>query len=152
MAKKESKKKTESGNISIGGSIGSGAAVGHGTSVKADNIAGRDIIIGANAKDITDAFAQLYAAIEAKSFPSETAAQDVREAVEIIEAENEKGEEANEKVVRLSFRTLARMAPDILDVAIATFANPLLGISTVVKKIAEKAEAETKGDDENKTE
>jgi hypothetical protein len=145
---KKGKKKQESGSILIGGSVGPGTAVGHGASVKADNIAGRDIIIGANAKDISDAFAHLYAAIEAKSFPSEAAAQEVREAVEIIEAENEKGQEANEKVVRLSFRTLAQMAPDILEVAVATFTSPLLGISMIVKKIAEKAKAEAEGEDQ----
>lgn len=149
MAKKVSKRKAEPGSISIGGNVGPGTAVGHTASVKADNIAGRDIIMGTDVKDITDAFAQLYAAIEAKPFPSETAAQEVREAVEIIEAENEKGDNADERVIRLSFRTLAQMAPDILEVAIATFTNPLLGISIVVKKIAEKARAEAKGEGES---
>jgi hypothetical protein len=147
MAKKASMKKAESGNISIGGNVGPGTAVGYGASIKSDNIAGRDIIVGTSVKDITAALAQLYMAIEAKSFPSETAAQEVREAVEIIEAENEKGQEANEKVVRMSFRTLAQMAPDIWEVAIATFTNPMLGISTVVKKIAERAKLEASGRD-----
>lgn len=42
----------------------------------------------------------------------------------------------------MSSRTLAQMAPDILEEAIATFVNLALGISMVVKKIAEKSEAE----------
>jgi hypothetical protein len=141
MTTEADKKEPAPGSISIGGNVGPGTAIGSGASVKAANIAGRDIIIGSNAQDVAAAFAQLYAAIAAKPFPTETAAQEVREAVEIIEAENEKGDEANEKVVRMSFRTLAQMAPDILEVAIATFINPALGISLVVKKIAEKAKA-----------
>ena len=43
----------------------------------------------------------------------------------------------------MSLKTLALMAPDIWDVAVATFTNPILGISTVVKKIAEKAKNQT---------
>lgn len=133
------------GNIYISGNVGSGAAVGHGASVKANNIAGRDIHIDTDAKTVADAFARIYAAIEAKSFPFEGTAQEVREAVEVIEAENEKGEEANEKVIRLSFRTLAHMAPAIWDVAVATFTDPLLGVGAVVKKIATKVKAEAQG-------
>lgn len=142
MGEKESKNQVQLGSIHIGGNVGPGAAIGMNASVKATNIAGRDINIGSNAQDVSAAFAQIYAAVDARSFPTETVAQEVREAVEIIEAENEKGDEANEKVVRMSFRTLAQMAPDILEVAIATFINPALGISMVVKKIAEKAKAE----------
>lgn len=142
MTTEEEKGKGPSGIISITGGVGPGGAVGPGASVKAKNIAGRDIIIGTNAKDVADAFAQIYAAIDTKSFPPGVDAQEVREAVEIIEAENDKGDDASEKIVRMSFRTLAQMAPDILEVAIATLANPMLGISMVVKKIAEKAKEE----------
>jgi hypothetical protein len=130
------------GNIYIGGNIGPGAAIGPGASVQAQNIAGGDVHIDIDAKQIVNAFTHIYAAIEAKSFPSETMAQEVREAIEIIEAENEKGEKANEKVIRLSFRILIMMAPDIRDVAVATFTNPLLEVSTAVKKAAEKTRME----------
>lgn len=147
MTTEADKKEPVPGSISIGGNVGPGAAIGAGASVSATNIAGRDINIGTNAQDVAAAFAQIYAAIAARPFPTETDAQEVREAVEIIEAENEKGDEANEKVIRLSFRTLAQMAPDILEVVVATFANPMLGISLVVKKIAEKAKTGEAGND-----
>jgi hypothetical protein len=137
---------TQMGSITTSGSVGPGAAIGPGASVQAQNIAGGDIQTGIDAKKIADAFTHIYAAIEAKSFSSETAAQEVREAVEIIEDENEKAEEANEKVIHLSFRTLALMAPDIWEVAVMTLTNPVLGVSTVVKKIAEKAKAEAGGE------
>ncbi len=38
------------------------------------------------------------------------------------------------------------MAPDILDVVVATLGNPLAGIGVAIKKIAEKAKEETAGD------
>lgn len=37
------------------------------------------------------------------------------------------------------------MAPDILDVVVATLGNPLAGIGGAVKKIAEKAKEESAG-------
>jgi hypothetical protein len=128
--------------IHIHGDVGPGAAIGPGSKVEAENIAGRDIITDAMADTITKPFASIYVAIDARSFPSKEDAQDTREIVEVIEAENKKGEEANEEVVRMGLRALARMAPDIWEVIVATLANPVLGISTVVKKIAEKAKAE----------
>jgi hypothetical protein len=41
------------------------------------------------------------------------------------------------------FRNIARMAPDVLDVVVATLGNPLAGLGVAVKKIAEKAKEET---------
>ena len=42
------------------------------------------------------------------------------------------------------FRNFARMAPDVLDVIVATLRNSLAGLGVAVKKIAEKAKEETK--------
>ena len=55
---------------------------------------------------------------------------------------------ANQKPVEESslsrhFRNIARMAPDILDVVVATLGNPLAGLGVAVKKIAEKAKEDT---------
>jgi hypothetical protein len=36
------------------------------------------------------------------------------------------------------------MAPDLLDMLVATLANPLTGLGVAVKKIAEKAKEEVK--------
>ena len=35
-------------------------------------------------------------------------------------------------------RNIARMAPDVLDVVVATLANPLAGLGVAAKKLAEK--------------
>jgi hypothetical protein len=41
------------------------------------------------------------------------------------------------------FRNIARMAPDLLDVIVATLTNSLAGLGVAVKKIADKAREET---------
>ena len=41
------------------------------------------------------------------------------------------------------FRNIARIAADVLDVVVATLANPLAGLGVAIKKIAEKAKEET---------
>jgi hypothetical protein len=60
--------------------------------------------------------------------------------VEQIARELEKGPQADAGRVERLFNTIAAMAPDILEVAIATLVNPLAGIGLVAKKIGDKAQ------------
>ncbi len=53
-------------------------------------------------------------------------------------------EKVEERFFSRRFRNIARIAPDILDVVMATFWNPLAGLGVAVKKIAETAKEETK--------
>ncbi len=64
--------------------------------------------------------------------------------VEKLEKEASKGDSAGENKVRAWFRFLAEMAPDIGEVAVNTFANPIAGVSTVFKRVAERAKEERK--------
>ncbi len=59
--------------------------------------------------------------------------------------EAEKGEEADPSRIERLINTLSAMAPDILDVAVATLGNPLAGIGMVIKKIGEKAKVSREG-------
>jgi hypothetical protein len=43
------------------------------------------------------------------------------------------------------FRNIARMAPDLLNVVVATLTSLLAGLGVAAQKIAEKAKAETGG-------
>jgi hypothetical protein len=52
----------------------------------------------------------------------------------------QKGELADRRNVQQWFGFLASTAPDIFEVAVATFVNPIKGISKVFMKIAEKAQ------------
>jgi hypothetical protein len=60
-------------------------------------------------------------------------------AVTALAAEARKGEQASESQVQKWLDFLARTAPDAWDVAIDTFSNPVKGIGTVFKKLAERA-------------
>ena len=61
--------------------------------------------------------------------------------VKKIEAEAAKGEEADQSKLERWIRTLAKMAPDIVEVMAASLAGPVAGFSVVFKKIVERANA-----------
>ena len=59
--------------------------------------------------------------------------------VKKIEAEAAKGEEADKAKLERWIRTLAKMAPDIVEVMAASLAGPVAGFTVVFKKIVERA-------------
>lgn len=59
--------------------------------------------------------------------------------VEEVVKEAEQGEKANPTRIERLLNSLSAMAPDILDVVIATIKNPLSGIGLVIEKIRDKA-------------
>lgn len=139
--KKSSKAKTTNtknaggNNVSIGGSVnGSNIVTGNNNRVSLTH--------GASADEVANAFATIFAAVQAKAeSPEKVMAQT---AVQGLEAEASKGEEAQEGNVQKWIEILENMAPDIWEVAVDTFTNPIKGLSTVFKKVAEKAKAESK--------
>lgn len=122
-------------NVSIGGSVsGSNIVTGNNNRVTLTH--------GASADEVAKAFSTIFAAIQAKAeSPEKVMAQT---AVQGLEAEASKGEEAQEGNVQKWIEILGNMAPDIWEVAVDTFTNPIKGLSTVFKKVAEKAKAESK--------
>jgi hypothetical protein len=111
------------------------------------NIAGGDIstqqTIGLSRAEIDRLFDPLYTAIEnrAETSPSEKAdlKVEVKEIQSAITEAVQNNEKVNEAFLLRRFRNIARMAPDILDVVIATLDSPLVGLGVAVKKIVEKA-------------
>ncbi len=103
---------------------------------------GRDKIVqsGASADEIATAFLKLYKGIEKIKDADERS--ETQEIVKKLEAEARKGEQADEKKVQRWFTFLAGMSEDVWDVAITTFANPILGVGKVFQKIAQKAKEE----------
>jgi hypothetical protein len=73
--------------------------------------------------------------------------REIRDQVNQIKAEAAKGETANPNKLERWVQSLARMAPDIVDVMAASLGGPLSGFTAVIQKIAArvKAEAENKG-------
>jgi len=110
----------------------SNVAIGKGNRISVTN--------GISAEEIAKAFAPLLQAVQAKPESPEKAL--AQTAIQGLEAEAAKGEDADEGKVQTWFDHLGNMAPDILEVAVDTFTNPIKGISTVFKKVAERAKAE----------
>ena len=61
--------------------------------------------------------------------------------VKKIEVEAAKGQAADKTKLERWVRTLAKMAPDVLEVMAASLAGPVAGFSLVFKKIVERARA-----------
>jgi hypothetical protein len=90
--------------------------------------------------EIIHIFAKLMQ--EANALPEGSERGVAQSAVEELEAEAHKGEEADENTVREWLNFLLEAAPDVWQVAVDTFINPIKGLSTVFQKVAERAKAE----------
>ena len=78
-----------------------------------------------------------------KKLPTRPA--NVQEQVKKIEKEAAKGEKADPAKLEGSLVKLARMAPDILDVILASLGGPVTGFTALFKKIADRAKATSTG-------
>ena len=128
---------------SKGVAVGSGA---QGMSIEgnSDTVvqSGRDALVEQHDASIHEneaiikAFDGLYQALaKIPESPNKTVAE---QAINGLKTEAEKGDEADEQTVNQWFGLL-QMLPDIGEVAIRTFINPIDGLSTVFQKIAHKA-------------
>ena len=132
----------------------SGIKVGNISGVSGNvNIAGRDITThqtagGLSVTEIKQLFEQLYTAIESNTKTSPADNEDLKAEVEEIQSKVTEAVQENKQVeesfLSRRFRNIARVAPDVLDVVVATLGNPLAGLGVAVKKIAEKAKEDTK--------
>lgn len=97
---------------------------------------------GMDASAVAQAFEDFYAKIAQEQDLAPEDKADVRAELEDVAAELQKGEAADESFIRRRLRNVKRMAPDIFEVVVATFANPVKGLGLVAKKIADKMKAE----------
>jgi len=128
--------KVERDKISVS-DVGNGSAVAAG--------AGATATVGISGPEAAKFFDTVFQQIEKNARLSEAERHEARETVELIQAEAEKGDKASEKALNYYFRILGKMAPDILEVAIAAASNPLLAVAVIAKKVAEKAKQEASG-------
>jgi hypothetical protein len=120
-----------------------GAYVGGDVTVTNGDFVGRDKTIvhhnaGADPVAIARAFATLYDRVAEQPRLSPQTKADVKDDLRDVEQELKKGDDADESFIRRRLRNVRRMAPDILEVVLATFVNPLLGLGVMAKKIAKK--------------
>lgn len=109
------------------------------------NVQNSQIVTGDyNRLDAAYKFASIFPQIEDHSNLSATDKSDLKTELRTFEDEDKKGPESNEGFLAQKLRNVRRIAPDILDVAIATIANPAAGFGTIAKKVAEKVRNEVK--------
>ena len=128
---KTSKIHTGDNSIAIGGSV-SGSNV----------VLGNNNTVTNQALNISVVFSPIYRAVDENPKLSPAEKADVKAEITDVEKEIQKGDQADESGVTRHLRNIQRMAPDILDVAVATLGNPLAGLGMVAKKIAEKMAGE----------
>ena len=140
-----------------GGAGQSGGIGGAGSTVTISSVGG-DVVGGDKTTTTTTtitsgidatALAQLVAAFKGIETKIDTRPPDptvdkgeLKETVKKVEEEVKKGEEANPTKVERWLKFLGDMAPDILQVTAATLANPVMGLSLAIKKIADKAQSQ----------
>jgi hypothetical protein len=143
---------TGSGNLHVGGQQNYGDNV-MGDKISVGNISNsKGIAIGRGAQanineglsgeDIARLFATVYQRIESRPEDPKVEKQEIAETVQKIETEAAKGDKASPDKVERWLKNLVMMAPDILDVTVATLLNPAAGVATVIRKVAEKAKTE----------
>ncbi len=94
-----------------------------------------------NSSEINHVFANFYEVVQ--GIDDDTVKDDVNIAVKKIEEEVKKGDDVDASKVERWLVFLATTAPDVWDVVVDTLTNPIKGISTVVRKIAAKAKAQS---------
>jgi hypothetical protein len=139
------------GDVFTGGKriikTGGGAYVEGNVDTGGGDFVGRDQVntAGLSAEEVAALFERMYATIEARPNTSPEDKADLKAEVQEIEVEVKKGDEADETFLARRLRNLKRMAPDILDVVVATLANPAAGFSAVVNKVAQRLKELTSG-------
>jgi hypothetical protein len=99
---------------------------------------------GSEAKDVAALFETLYQHIEARPDDPNVDKQELVESVQKIQEEASKGEQVNETKLTRWMDYLNKMAPDIVDVALASLGGPVSGVTAVLKKVADRARSESK--------
>jgi len=127
--------------------VGNISDISGNVNVAGGNITTHHTVTGLSAGEIKQLFDGLYTVIDSNKKVSPTKKEDLKAEVKEIQSTVTQAVQKNEKVdegfLSRRFRNIARMAPDLLDVIVATLGNPLGGLGVAVNKIAEKAKEET---------
>jgi len=141
------KKRTTQTSKSTSVRVGNISDISGNVNVAGGNITTHHTVTGLSAAEIKQLFDGLYSQIDARANTSPADKEDIKAEVKEIQStvteSAQKNEKVDEKFLSRRFRNIARMAPDVLDVVVATLGNPLAGLGVAVKKIAEKAKEET---------
>ena len=99
---------------------------------------------GADAKELTALFEKLYQYIESRPPDPNVEKEEIIDTVQKIESEATKEEEANPMKLGRWMDNLNKMAPDIVDVILASLGGPVSGVTAILKKVADHARQQSK--------
>jgi hypothetical protein len=118
----------------IQGSISGGVVVqGRGANVSVQQSG------GINQEQLSLVFEKMYQAIQSRPDDPNIDKEEISGTVQRIEQEVKKGDQANESKLNRWMESLNKMAPDIVDVILASLGGPVSGLTAVLKKVAEHA-------------
>ncbi len=120
-------------DIRTGDLSGTGVAVGAG--------AHATVTGGAGSPELALLYAAVYRQIARRPDDPSVEKDELREAVQHLEKETAKGDQANEGRLERWVNHLAGMAPDILEVMGAALSGPLSAAGVILKKVIERAGA-----------
>jgi cell division septum initiation protein DivIVA len=142
------KKRTNTSSKQTSVRVGDISDISGNVNVAGGNITMHHTVTGLSAAEIKQLFDGVYSQIDARANTSPADKEDIKAEVKEIQTSvteaAQKNEKLDESFLSRRFRNIARMAPDVLDVVVATLGNPLAGLGVAAKKIAEKAKEETK--------
>lgn len=149
------------GNVSAGGDFVGGDKIVNGDEVRGDKITGGDkitvgnmtgntgVAIGRNAQahvtqgasmqEITNLINAMNAQIDARPDDPNLDKQELKDTVDKIAQEANKGDAANQGKLERWVKYLGDIAPDVLEVAATTLLNPVAGVTVALKNIIQKA-------------
>jgi hypothetical protein len=155
------------GGSYIGGDVNaSGDFVGrdktvHGDEVRGDKISGdkttmgnvsnatvaagsgSQVTQGVSGAELAALFDSIYKLIDARPDNPDVDKEELQETVKKIQTETSKGEEANPSKVGRWLKVLADVAPDILEVTVSSLINPVAGVASAIRSVAERVLKET---------
>lgn len=97
---------------------------------------------GIQAAEMTAMFEAVFKKIESLPANPDVDKVEIVETVQKIQEESKKEDQANPNKLERWISSIARMAPDILDVMAASLAGPVSGFTAVFKKIVDKVRQE----------
>jgi hypothetical protein len=97
-----------------------------------------------NLVNINSKFTAIYKQVDKRADLPAADKSDLKSELQTFEYEDKKGPESNEGFLAQRLRNIKRIAPDILDVVLATITSPAAGFGVIAKKVAEKMKAEVK--------
>ncbi len=95
--------------------------------------------MGVDAQELAALFDKVYERINSRTEDPDVDKDEITSVVKQVENEAGKGEDANQVKLARWMEHLGKMAPDILDVIVASLGGPVSGFTVVFKKIAERA-------------